>query len=53
MKVSFIILKFSALSHLYKYNSFDKSDSTIKVNDTIEVEMRCIDKNVLRYFTAL
>ena len=30
-----------------------QSDSTIHVNDTIEVEMRCIDKNVFRYFTAL
>jgi hypothetical protein len=28
-------------------------DSTIKLNDTIEVEMQCIDKNVFRYFTAL
>jgi hypothetical protein len=30
-----------------------QSDSTIKTNDIVEVEMRCIDKNALRYFTAL
>ncbi|MDB5207648.1 MAG: hypothetical protein JWR72_2723 [Flavisolibacter sp.] len=30
-----------------------QSDSTVNVNDIIEVEMRCIDKNVFRYFTAL
>ena len=30
-----------------------QNDSTINVNDTIEIEMRCIDKNVFRYFTAL
>lgn len=30
-----------------------QGDSTINTNDTIEVEMRCIDKNTLRYFTAL
>jgi hypothetical protein len=30
-----------------------QSDSTINVNDTIEIEMRCIDRNVFRYFTAL
>jgi hypothetical protein len=30
-----------------------QSDSTINTNDTVEVEMRCIDKNVFRYFTAL
>ena len=28
-------------------------DSTIAVNDIVEVEMQCIDKNVLRYFNAL
>jgi hypothetical protein len=33
--------------------SLIQSDSTINTNDTIEVEMRCIDKNVFRYFTAL
>jgi hypothetical protein len=30
-----------------------QGDSAINVNDTIEVEMRCIDKNAFRYFTAL
>ena len=30
-----------------------QTDSAINLNDTIEVEMRCIDKNVFRYFTAL
>ena len=30
-----------------------QSDSTINVNDTIEIEMRCINKNIFRYFTAL
>ena len=28
-------------------------DSTIAVNDIVEVEMQCIDKNVFRYFNAL
>ncbi len=28
-------------------------DSTIAVNDVVEVEMQCIDKNVFRYFEAL
>ncbi len=28
-------------------------DSTISVNDVIEVEMQCVDKNVFRYFDAL
>lgn len=30
-----------------------ETDSTINPGDTIEVEMRCIDKNIFRYFTAL
>jgi len=30
-----------------------QSDSTIKTGDSVEVEMRCIDKNTFRYFTAL
>jgi hypothetical protein len=30
-----------------------QGDSTINLNDSVEVEMRCIDKNVYRYFTAL
>jgi hypothetical protein len=30
-----------------------QADSTIKVGDTIEVEMQCVDRNIFRYFTAL
>ncbi len=30
-----------------------QNDSVININDTIEVEMQCIDKNIFRYFTAL
>lgn len=30
-----------------------ETDSTINPGDTVEVEMRCIDKNIFRYFTAL
>ena len=30
-----------------------QGDSTIKLNDTIEVEMQCIDRNIFRYFSAL
>jgi hypothetical protein len=30
-----------------------QADSTIEVNDTIEVEMQCLDRNIFRYFTAL
>lgn len=30
-----------------------QADSTIEINDTIEVEMQCIDRNVFRYFSAL
>ena len=30
-----------------------QTDSSINLNDTIEVEMQCIDRNVFRYFTAL
>lgn len=30
-----------------------QSDSAINVNDTVEVEMRCVDRNVFRYFTSL
>jgi Domain of unknown function (DUF4249) len=30
-----------------------QTDSTIKLNDTVEIEMNCIDKNVYRYFVAL
>jgi hypothetical protein len=30
-----------------------QADSTINANDSVEVEMRCIDNNVFRYFTAL
>jgi len=30
-----------------------ETDSTINSGDTIQVEMRCIDKNIYRYFTAL
>ncbi|MCW3111250.1 MAG: hypothetical protein JWQ09_5756 [Segetibacter sp.] len=33
--------------------SLIQTDSTIKINDIIEVEMRCIDMNMLRYYTAL
>ncbi len=30
-----------------------ETDSTINSGDTLQVEMRCIDKNIFRYFTAL
>jgi Domain of unknown function (DUF4249) len=30
-----------------------QTDTTIRLNDTVEVEMQCIDKNVYRYFLAL
>lgn len=30
-----------------------EADSTINKGDTIKVEMRCIDKNIFRYFTTL
>jgi hypothetical protein len=30
-----------------------QGDSAIELNDTIEVEMQCIDRNIFRYFSAL
>jgi hypothetical protein len=30
-----------------------QTDSTININDTVEVEMRCIDKGTFRYFSSL
>ena len=30
-----------------------QADSTINVNDSVGVEMQCIDKNIFRYFSAL
>jgi len=30
-----------------------QADSTIKIGDTVEIEMQCIDLNNFRYFTAL
>jgi Domain of unknown function (DUF4249) len=30
-----------------------QGDSAIELNDTIEIEMQCIDRNIFRYFSAL
>jgi hypothetical protein len=30
-----------------------QTDSTIKINDMVEVEMQCIDKNIYKYFVSL